>query len=150
MYVRTTGFNNDVGDVAVQGLARARQLFQSLARIGSLQQGTVLVVTGAVQDAADAGAQIDDRATRLQESAALRAEDRPAAGGHDDAAIGGQVANDFLLATTKALFALDLENQWNRGAGTGLNLVIGVKKGAIKSFRQRATDRCLTRTHQTD
>ncbi len=148
LYVRSARIDDEVRHLQVQRLALGQQLFQFLARVGRLQQRTVLVVAGAGQDAADARPQVDHGAPLLQQRTAVRIEDGAAAGGQHDAFLAAQVTDHFRFTPAKAGLALDLEDQGNRGARARLDLVIRVDEAHAHFPGQHATDCRLAGSHQ--
>jgi len=150
LYVRTAGVDDDVGYFLVQWFARAREFFQRLAGIAALQQGPVLVVAGALQNAADARAQVDHRTARLEIGATLGIENRAAAGRKDDVVLRRQVADDLSFALAKTLFPLDFKDQGNGRAGTRFDFMIGINETLVQPLCQRAADRCFAGAHQAD
>ncbi|EEF27202.1 conserved hypothetical protein [Ricinus communis] len=120
------------------------------ARIGRLQQRPVLVVRGALQDAVDAGAQVDHRAARLQQRAAVGVEDGAAAGGQHQAVLAAQLADDVGLAAAEAGLAFDFKDPRDRGAGARLDFVIGINKLQSQLAGQDAADGGFSCPHQAD
>ena len=150
LYVRTARVDHNVGHFQIVGLALRRQFFQLLARVGRLQQGAVLVVAGARQDVADAGAQVHDRAPLLQVGAAVGVEDGPATGGHDDAFLGAQVTDDLGFAPAKAGLALDFKDPRDGRSRACLDFVVGIDKAQAQLAGQDAPDRGFACAHEAD
>ena len=105
-------------------------------------------MAGAREDVADAGAQVDDRAPFLQVGAAVGVEDGPAAGGHDDAFLGAQVADDFGLAPAKARLALDFKDPRDGRPRACLDFVVGIDKAQAQLAGQDAPDRGFACAHE--
>ena len=150
LYVRTASIDDYVGHFQVLRLALRGQVFQHLARIGRLQQRAVLVMAGAREDIAHAGAQVDHRAALFQKSAAFGIHHGAAAGGHDQALLGAQVTNHLGFAPAKARFSLDLEDPRDRRPGTGFDLMVGIDKAQAQLAGQDAPDRGFACAHEAD
>ena len=107
-------------------------------------------MAGTVQDAVDVGSQVHHLATRLEIFATVRVKYRTTAGRQHDALPGGEVANHLSLAAPETFFTLDLENPWNRGAGTRLYFMVGIDELFVQLFGESAADRSLACAHQAD
>src|SRR5450830_954076 len=115
----------------------------------SLRRGAVLVVAGALEDAVDVGAQVDDGAPLGQAGAVVGVEDGAAARGQHDVVLVAQVADDFRLAAAKTCFPFDFKNPRNRGARAGLDFMVGVDEAFAQFPGEDAANCCLARTHQS-
>jgi hypothetical protein len=150
LYIRTSGVDHDIGNFAIKGIAQATELLQPLARIGSLQQRPVLVVTRALQNILHAGAQVHHRAACIQVGSVLRIENRPAAGSQHDALLRRQVANHFRFPPAETFLPFDFKNPRNRCTGTRFDLMVGINETLVQFLGQSASDSGFAGAHQAD
>ena len=73
-----------------------------------------------------------------------------AAGGQHDAVLAAQVADHLRFAAAKARLALDFEDPRDRGAGAGLDLMVGVDEAHAQFAGKDAADGGFSRPHQPD
>ena len=139
-----------IGHCAVKRIAHHEQLLDLLHRIGDLQQGSIVIKTGALEQQTRCGVQINNYASLFEYKPIFRTKYGATASGNDQFGLAAQLGKDFLLAVTKALFALDVENQWNSDPGPRLDLLIGIDKGTLHASRQLPPDRGLARARHAD
>src|SRR3569623_1941029 len=82
--------------------------------------------------------------------AIVRIQHHTAAGGEHDVRTLGKVVDDFLLTLPKAGLTLDVEEQWNIGAGARLDHMIALDELAAQRFRELTPDGGLAVAHEAD
>ena len=140
--------DDDVRNLTVQRIPYDHQIHERLARIGFLQQRTITIARGAVELLLDRRAEINHPTTSAQCVAIILPQHRTATGRQHDAPHPTQVYDGSVFPFAKPLLTLDIEYQRNAGAGTLLDLLVGIPKGKTKLLGEQAPDGAFTGTHR--
>src|SRR3569832_131089 len=105
-------------------------------------------MAGALQNAGDAGPEVNHGAALLEKRAVFRIQDGAPASRQYDIVPSGKLANDFRLSLTKAIFAIDFKNEGDGCARACFDFVILIDEALIEFLGKGAADGGLARPHQ--
>ncbi len=148
-----TGLQVQRGDLAVEGGAGLQHLPQHLPRVHPEDRP----VAGEA-DALGRGRQVDVQpddgaagaAVRDEQCAGVRAGDRAAAEGQHAVVLGQRTGDGALLHGPEVRLAVGDEQVGDRGAGLGLDVVVGVAEGGAQLAGQPGADGGLARGGRPD
>src|SRR5690625_3018692 len=122
----------------IQPLALLEEFEEPLAGIVCLQERPIFVVPGALQLRIDRGLKIHGCAAFVEMATVFGRQDCAAAGCQYDSVPLGQLIDDGSLPTPKASLALDVEDEWNIGAGALFDDSVAIEQwqpeGVCQSF----------------
>ena len=142
--------HDDVRDFTVQGVALCKKFSQFCLGIGSLQQGAVFVVTGALPQIFYLCAQVDHRAVAAEVVAILLAQYRATPGRQHDVSLSGKLLDDRRFTGSETGLSFQFENQGDFDPGALFDFMIGVDKWPVEVFGDQLAYRGFARAHQPD
>lgn len=115
-----------------------------------IEEGSVGVPRGALEDLAGFGDEPDDVSELPEDLAVFLSDDDAAAGGDDGAFVIEEVGEDGGFAVAEGGFAFVCKDGGNGFAGFFLDEVVGIDEGVVEHLGQFATDGGLTSPHESD
>jgi len=135
---------------AIQGITLFEQRFEPRARVFSLQQGAILVMTRTIEEFPDGPSQINHRTAFAKHPAIFGINDSTASAREYDVLEFSEFRQHRMFTGAESGFAFDIENKGNPDAGSPFDFVIGIVKLLAEASGQHSSDRRLARTHHSD
>src|SRR5690606_34152976 len=144
------GFNDDIRHLSVERVTNRHQFSENTPRIGRSQQGAVTITRSALQLLLHRRVQVDNPATLANSLAVLGTHHHTTACRQNQAILRAKLSNHSLLALTKALLPLYIEDPGNIRPRTLLDFLIGIFEQVTHFLGQQAPDGAFTSTHRAD
>lgn len=143
------GVHEDVG-LAVVGFAGGEERADGREGIGTIEEGAVGLVAGALPDGFGGGPEADDEGVFFQAGEVGGVDDEAAAGGDDAVGTGFEIADEVGFELAKDGFSVFGEDAGDGFVGAFFEEFIGVEKGEAEVVGDMVADGGFAGAHETD